>query len=365
MSSAEVDVDFGTEVEAGVEAGVEHGIEAGVETGTEAGVEAGAETGTEAGAESKGEAGVEATSDLPSGEPVPSVSSGPAPEPRPMPIKAVLAATPSNIDAFLAHLQRCLSTPSGIDTTALFLCYSSRLSAAVLESLTGPAVQRSASQLIALASALPPYTSLLFTANPLRSFSPSAALLLNIAKRLRAFGGMLSEARTFLRLWGAVEHAKDEKAAGGNAKLDKLEVSFSVTQLVACIIFQSLENGAYLAQKGVLSWQPANIGKAMRVSARFWGCFVGLKIGELFYSAYRRSQRTPAERLGDRTVAVMEQEESAWTDEWRKTVVRQLAWFPLTVHWSLEQGLFSDMTVGAIASIPGVVQMRDLWAKTA
>ncbi|KAK8136676.1 hypothetical protein PG984_004616 [Apiospora sp. TS-2023a] len=325
---------------------------------------------------------VEATSDLPSGEPVPSASSGPAPEPRPMPIKAVLAATPSNVDAFLAHLQRCLSTPSGIDTTALFLCYSSRLSAALLESLTGPAIQRSATQLMALASALPPYTTLLLTSKSLSSFSPSTALLLSIAKRLRAFSGMLSEARTFLRLWGllnmyfwargliarlraARQEVKDEKAAGGSAKLDKLEVSFSVTQLVACIIFQSLENGAYLAQKGVLSWQPANIGKAMRLSARFWGCFVGLKIGELFYDAWRRSQRTPAERLGDRTVAVMEQEESAWTDEWRKTVVRQLAWFPLTIHWSLEQGIFSDMAVGAIASVPGVVQMRDLWAKTA
>ncbi|KAK8058936.1 peroxin 11C [Apiospora phragmitis] len=304
---------------------------------------------------------VEATSDLPSGEPVPSVSSGPAPEARPMPIQVVLAAAPSNIDAFLAHLQRCLSTPSGIDTTALFLCYSSRLSAALLESLTGPALQRSASQLIALASALPPYTTVLFTAKSLPSFSPSAALLLNIAKRLRAFSGMLSEARTFLRLWGllnmyfwarglimrlraARQQVREEKEAGGSAKLDKLEVSFS---------------------KGVLSWQPANIGKTMRLSARFWGCFVGLKIGELFYDAWKRSRRTPAERLGDRTVAVMEQEESAWTDEWRKTVVRQLAWFPLTIHWSLEQGIFSDMTVGAIASIPGVVQMRDLWAKTA
>ena len=325
---------------------------------------------------------VQATSDLPSGEPVPSAASGPAPKPRPMPIKAVLAATPSNIDAFLSHLQRCLSTPSGIDTTALFLCYSSRLSAAVLESLTGPVVQRSASQFIALASALPPYTTILFTSKSLPSFSPSAALLLDIAKRLRAFSGMLSEARTFLRLWGllnmyfwarglilrlraARQQVQSEKEAGGSAKLDKLEESFSVTQLVACIIFQSLENGAYLAQKGVLSWQPANIGKAMRLSARFWGCFVGLKIGELFYDAWKRSQRTAAERLGDRTVAVMEQEESAWTNEWRKTVVRQLAWFPLTIHWSLEQGIFSDMTVGAIASIPGMVQMRDLWAKTA
>lgn len=319
---------------------------------------------------------IEPNTDLPSGEPVPSAAQ-PLPNAQPLPLSALLAAAPSNADAFLAHLQRCLSTPAGIDTTALFLCYTSRLAAAGLEALTRPALQRGAQQLLALAQSLPPSATILFSAKGFPS--PSAALFLTVAKRLKAFSAMLSEARTFLRLWGllnlyfwargmllqlrAARRARAEGVEG--PKVPKAETAIAVTQLVACVVFQSLENAAYLAQKGVLEWQPARIGQAYRWSARFWGAFVGLKIGELFFEAYRRGQRTPAERLGDKTVAVMEQEERSWSDEWRKTVVRQLAWFPLTIHWSLEQGIFSDMTVGAIATIPGVVQMRDLWKKTA
>ncbi|KAK9772665.1 hypothetical protein AB5N19_04813 [Seiridium cardinale] len=321
---------------------------------------------------------VKSTTDLPSGDPVPSAP-GPSSSPKPFPLKALLAATPSNVDAFLAHLQRCLSTPSGIDTVLLFLCYSTRLSSSALELLTGPAIQRSAKQLLALAASLPPSTTLVFSSKAFPS--PSAAILLALSKRLKAFSALVSDVRTFMRLWGLLgmyfwgrglflklrearlaSSSSDEKDA---PKIDKLGTSLAVSQLVACVIFQALENGAYLAQKNVLGWQPANIGKAYRWSARFWGAFVGLKLGELFLDRYRRSQVPKRQRMGDKTVTVFEREEREWSAEWRKLATRNLAWFPLTLHWSLEQGLFSELSIGAIASIPGVIQIRDLWKRTA
>lgn len=320
------------------------------------------------------------TTDLPSGDPVPSVPAAPTPSAKPFPLKALLAATPSNIDAFLAHLQRCLSTPSGIDTVALFLCYSSRFIGSLLESATRPAIQRSVNQLLALAANLPPSTTILFTSRKVfPSFSTQALLLLS--SRLKALSALLSDARTFLRLWGLLGMyfwgrglilrliaARKARIEGDESapKIDKVETSVAVTQLLACIIFQSLENGAYLAQKGVLGWEPKSIGNAYRWSARFWGAYVGIELGRLAYDAHKRSKRTTAEKLsGDKTVAELQKEESEWTDTWRKNLARQMAWFPLTIHWGLEQGLFSEMTVGAIASIPGMVQMRDLWYKTA
>ncbi|KLU89109.1 hypothetical protein MAPG_08085 [Magnaporthiopsis poae ATCC 64411] len=55
-------------------------------------------------------------SSLPTGEPVPaSTPPVPAPKGSPVPITALLAAAPANLDAFLAHLHRCLQTPSGVD----------------------------------------------------------------------------------------------------------------------------------------------------------------------------------------------------------------------------------------------------------
>ncbi|KAI1421419.1 hypothetical protein F5Y12DRAFT_707793 [Xylaria sp. FL1777] len=329
---------------------------------------------------------ITSTTDLPTGDPVPSSTAPvPAPKAAPFPLRSLLAATPSNVDAFLAHLQRCLSTPTGIDTVLQIVCYSSRLTAAVLTTLVQPALQRSASRLIALAGALPPSATLIFDAKALPS--SSVALVLDLAKRLKALSGLTSEARTILRLWGllsmyfwarrlvlnwrqkkqnssAADNNNNSNASGSGSTA--FETSMAWSQLATCIAFQSLENGAYLASKGVLNWAPATQGKAARWSARFWGSFVGLELVRLFYESSRRGRRTRAEKFaGGKTVAVVEREEREWTETWRKTVVRNLAWAPLTVHWGLEQGLVSELTVGALASVPSVLQIRDLWRKTA
>ncbi|KAI0480824.1 hypothetical protein GGR56DRAFT_627700 [Xylariaceae sp. FL0804] len=329
------------------------------------------------------------TTDLPTGDPIPSSSAAaaPPPKPKPFPLRELVAATPSNIDAFLAHVQRCLQTPSGIDTCLLFLCYTSRLGASVLTSLAQPALGRGAgARLLALAQALPPSATLVFGAKALPSSGGGGAaalvVLLQLARRLKALSVLLSEARTFLRLWGLLgmyfwarrlvlslrdsrARARSGEAQQPASSSDSLETSLAWTQLAACVVFQSLENAAYLSAKGVLGWGPAAQAKMSRWSARFWGTFVGLEIGRLLYESHRRGRRTRAERFGDKTVAVIEREEREWSETWRKSLVRQMAWAPLTVHWSLEQGLVSEMTIGALASVPGVLQMRDLWRRTA
>ncbi|KAI1185490.1 hypothetical protein F5B17DRAFT_407714 [Nemania serpens] len=316
------------------------------------------------------------TTDLPTGDPVPSSAPPvPAPTARPFPLRELLAAAPSNVDAFLAHLQRCLSTPTGVDTVLLFVCYSSRLTSAVLTSLVQPALQRSAARLVALASALPPSATLLFTARDLPS--SGVALVLALAKRLKALSALTSEARTFLRLWGllgmyfwarrlVLKRRQQQSQESGGDDSSKFETSLAWSQLAACVVFQALENGAYLASKGVLEWAPATQAKAWRWSARFWGSFVGLELVRLFHESSRRARRSRADKFaGGKTVALVEREEQEWRSTWRKTVVRNLAWAPLTLHWSLEQGLVSELGVGALASIPSVVQIRDLWRSTA
>ncbi|KAI0901883.1 hypothetical protein F4806DRAFT_444836 [Annulohypoxylon nitens] len=319
-----------------------------------------------------------ATADLPSGEPIPSAAPpAPVPSPKPFPIRDLLAAAPSNADAFLAHLQRCLQTPSGIDTTLLLVCYASRLSASVLEALTRPAIRRSANQLLAIAASLPPSATLVFSAKMLPG--GGVAAILELAKRLRALSSLLSDARTFLRLWGLLnmyfwarrlilsrKQPPAEKEGGGGQKEDRVERAVSWIQMSTCVVFQALENGAYLSSKGVLGWSPATQRKASIWSARFWAAFVGVEVGRLFYESHRRGLRTREEKFaGGKTAAQVQRDEIEWGDAWKKSVARNLAWAPLTVHWSLEQGLLGEMAVGALASIPGIIQMRDLWRRTA
>ena len=324
---------------------------------------------------------VQPNSDLPSGDPVPLPDvPTPTPQPQPFPLKALIQATPSNIDAFLAHLHRCLQTPSGIDALLLFLGYAARLSAAGLQTATGPAVQRSARRLLAAIEALPPSATLVLSSRALLP-SPSVALLLRLARRLRAFSAMASEIRAFMRLWGllnmyfwarglvlkrrAAANLSSDEEKQKQPKTDKIESAIAWAQLTACVAFQPLENGAFLAGKGVLEWSAERTARTARWSARFWGGFVGLEIARLLYEAHRRSRRTARERIGDKTVAEAEADERAWSLQWRKTLLRNAAWAPLTVHWSLEDGLLSDLAIGALACIPGTLSIRDLWRRTA
>ncbi|KAH7037918.1 uncharacterized protein B0I36DRAFT_372162 [Microdochium trichocladiopsis] len=325
---------------------------------------------------------------LPTGDPVPSAPAAPPPKAKPLPIKALLEAAPSNIDAFLAHLQRCLQTPSGIDTCLLLACYSTRLTGTLLEYLTAPAIRRSAEQLLAIASSLPPSATLVFSSKAFPS--PSVAAILELSKRLKAFAGLVSEGRMFLRLWGLIGMyfwarglvfkliASRRASASGGAgdgddkstalpKESLIDTTIAWTQLLSCIAFQSLENRAFLASKGVLGLDGPGQVKTFRWATRFWGTFVGIEIGRLLYEKYKRSSAvsSPASSADNKSVAVIEQEEREWTDTWRKSLARNCAWFPLTVHWSLEQGLVNELTVPALALVPGIIQIRDLWKRTA
>ncbi|KAI1212265.1 uncharacterized protein F4807DRAFT_415398 [Annulohypoxylon truncatum] len=315
-----------------------------------------------------------ATADLPSGEPIPSSGPpAPAPSPKPLPpLRDLFAAAPSNADAFLAHLQRCLQTPSGIDTTLLLVCYASRLSASVLEALTRPAIRRSADRLLAIAASLPPSATLVFTAKALPG--GGVAAILGVAKRLRALSALLSDARTFLRLWGLLNMyfwarrlvLGSRKEEEGKDKEDKVERAISWVQMSTCVVFQALENGAYLSSKGVLGWSASAQRRAGLWSARFWAAFVGVEVGRLFYESHRRGRRSREEKFaGGKSAAQVQRDEIEWADAWKKSVARNLAWAPLTVHWSVEQGMLGEMAVGALATIPGVIQMRDLWRRTA
>lgn len=259
---------------------------------------------------------------LPSGAPIPA----PPSKPVPLGVGALLAALPSRTDALLTRLHKCLATPAGIDTVMLFLCYTSRLSASALTGLS--------------ASPAGKWLALLLSG---RSAS-------TLATRLRALSTLLSEARTILRLWallGMYTWGKGlvSKTFFGSSSAEKKESKTTTViewaRLLCCVGLQGLENGAYLSSKGVMGWTPAQQGLAYKWSARFWAAYIGIELGRLL-----------AGSTGDETA------------EWRKKVARNAAWMPLTLHWSSDVGFVNEPLIGALASVPGIIQMRDLWAST-
>ncbi|TID02841.1 hypothetical protein CH35J_003718 [Colletotrichum higginsianum] len=340
-----------------------------------------------------------AVSDLPSGDPVPppaaaaavaadSSSSKPsassssssipaAPKQKKLTLPQILAAlSPRNVDAFVAHLSRCFQTPSGIDTVLLFVCYTSRFSASVLDSLGASALRRSARKLVAVAFALPPDKTILLSKAPSGSSAAAASLGIRVAGHLRALATLLSEARTIMRLWSLLPlylwlrrlmttPARPPAAADADEKAQDpsaaaLDRAISWLQVTACLLLQSLESSSYLASRGVLPMTPAQQGKAARWSVRFWSVFVGSELGRLAVEALRSRSAVAS---GRQDVASAEYRE--WSDTWTRTLARQMSWFPLTVHWSMDKGFVPEMGIGLLGSIPGIVQMRQLWKETA
>lgn len=340
--------------------------------------------------------------DLPTGEPIPvPTPAAPPPSSSPSssfsaakPLAAHVASLPRGADAFLAHLQRCLATPGGVDTTLLFVCFTSRLSGALLSALGRNLLRRSARDLVALLFTLPPKTTILFAASSASaSAAPSAAGAAAIASpaktaaarlatllgaRLKALGDLASEARTIARLWAllgmyawarrlVVQLFSKSEADTTTTATDRLATAVSWVQLLACSAFQYLENGAYLSGRGVLGWSPKEQGRAYVVGARFLAVYTGLEIGKLLagiVASRQQSRALGASSENEKGVAQTE-EEKAQAEAVQRSLAINLAWTPLTLHWATEGGFLSEAAVGFGGCIPGFIQMRKLWRETA
>jgi len=130
------------------------------------------------------------------------------------------------------------------------------------------------------------------------------------------------------------------------------------TQVAANVAYQYLENGAYLASKGVLGWSKEKQMKAWVWSSRFWMLHVGLDFVRLWKEARLRSAK------GKGKEGVEGVEESGWKAKWRREMVVNVAWAPLTLHWSLEEGFVGDFWVGLLGSVAGLTGFRELWKTT-
>ena len=67
-------------------------------------------------------------------------------------------------------------------------------------------------------------------------------------------------------------------------------------------------------------------------------------------------------RVGRSTAAAKDAE---WSAAWKRDFLRNLAWSPITVHWSVDNGPLSDLAISLLAFYPAASQMRELWLANA
>jgi hypothetical protein len=257
----------------------------------------------------------------------------------------------SKTDATISHLSRVLSTPSGTDTFLLTICYTSLLSSSLLSSLSLHRIRAAVQRIISQAIALPPNTTVIIDTS---SLPPSCLLI--ASRRLKALSDLISDFRIFVRLWGLLSIYKWGKRVYNSPPADTLVRRIVYTQVASNIAFQYLENGAYLASKGVLGWGKEKQSRAWIWSSRFWMLHVGLDFVRLWREAGLRTSKGKSNPGSD--------EEIKWTAKWRREMVVNAAWAPLTLHWSLEEGFASDFWVGVLGSVAGLAGFRELWRTT-
>lgn len=206
----------------------------------------------------------------------------------------------------------------------------------------------------------------------------STKLLAKTVGSAKALADTISDFRLFVRMWGLMglytwaRGTWNAPLAQDAARKDRVLRGVTWAQIASCVAFQVLENGAYLSSKGALTsngWA-GDVGKAKETrwwvwSSRFWAVHVGLefvRLGVLWVGNddAKLSEKNDGEK--EDKLRMEEKRREKWL--WWKDVVNNAAYFPMTLHWSVEEGILSSTGVGLCGMIAGGSNLVDFWRNT-
>lgn len=104
-------------------------------------------------------------------------------------------------------------------------------------------------------------------------------------------------------------------------------------------------------------------------SSRFWAAYVGCELVRLLVE--RAYHEPVVEKVGDGEkedklrVEQERREAQSKSFTWWKDLVSNVAYAPMTLHWSVEEGLLSNVQVGVCGMVAGGAMLADAWRKTA
>ncbi|KAF2676465.1 hypothetical protein K458DRAFT_424678 [Lentithecium fluviatile CBS 122367] len=288
-------------------------------------------------------------------------------------------------DRTLVRLSALLSSPTSTDALLGTTSYTLSLLHAVLSRVLSTRLTHLATSLAEKATpVLLPGEAFVATVPA----PPSTLRLANTVAATKALTAVIDDYRIFVRLWGlagvyvwarGVWTASLGKEAGTKERWVRRVVW---AQIASIVLFQVLENGAYLASKGVLTsaaWSGEDGAKRevrwWMWSSRFWAAYVALELARLaILRSYNTSLSAGAtaeekdllgdgEKEGKLLREVRQREDWLW---WRD-LVSNLGYMPMTLHWSVEEGrsVLSDWGVSLLGAVAGGALLVDAWRQTA
>lgn len=193
-----------------------------------------------------------------------------------------------------------------------------------------------------------------------------------ISPRLLALSALASETRTTLRLLGLFPLLTWGSSTLRSPPQDKILGPITFTQIISIILYQFLENVAWLTTKGVLP--PNNfivrrlggIPRTFIYSVRFWLFYIVLQLFKLARERQLARQARLTKEATGRLDEEAKQAEAKGLRAAKQSLVSSLSWLPLCMHWSFENGIgVPQEAVGLLSFTAGAWALKDLWANTA
>lgn len=283
-------------------------------------------------------------------------------------------------DRNLLRLSKLLSSPGSTDA---LLCTTSYTLTLVHSLLSRLLERRLANVAVDIAEKA---DGLLLPGETLIATLPAPAttkLMAQIIGTSKALVGVIADYRIFVRLWGMLGMYTWARATyldplpKDAEKKDKVLRGLTWAAIATCCGFQILENGAYLSSKGALttaSWA-GDVGKARENqwwlwSSRFWAAYVGVELVRLGVMRYYKTPSSIQVQDDGEKEDKLRREETLKQEKlenwlWWKDLASNAAYAPMTLHWSMEQGLLSDWGVGACGMVAGGSNLLAAWKGTA
>lgn len=190
-----------------------------------------------------------------------------------------------------------------------------------------------------------------------KSLQSSVRLYMSL-KRLR---DLCSDYRIFARMVGypaihtwAISHYNTSRKQTDSSSTPRW---IEDVQVLVNLAYQPLENLAYLSSHDILPLAKATESKLWLWSCRCWAAHVFLDLYRLHL--VRLGYMASPDLVSDKT----ERERSAMSFAWAREVVINLAYAPLTLHWSLAGGLpgLTERGVGACGLVAAIGQLSKVW----
>lgn len=180
--------------------------------------------------------------------------------------------------------------------------------------------------------------------------------LVALGNRLKTLYSHLSDIRTFIRLWGSLDYAEWAVSSLNNKNPDNVLRYVDYGQIVACMLYQILENIAYVGSHGIISMSTPVENRLWSVSCIMWAIHVQLDFVKFIRERQLR-KKLEAEQGEKADLAAIKLADK----EWLRTFLINCCYTPLSIHWSFETGFLPDFLVGAFGTFAVVNKAVPKW----